>query len=218
MQEAATGSLREPYAGHFGIGVDLGKINDFTVLTVIDLDKKTVVDWMRFNQIDWFSQQARIRAMWAKWSAAPESSCTLLVERNMAGDPIIEALRRDGLPVTGFHTNSKTKRSLIEDLILAVERNHLTYPPIPQLIAELQGYEQERLEVSGTIRYSAPDGLHDDAVISLALAWRLAKHGRPAANQAFRFTSGTSTKKVGLIEEYRLSLQQARRKALAANG
>jgi hypothetical protein len=38
------------------------------------------------------------------------------------------------------------------------------------MIAELEAYEAKRLE-SGAIRYSAPDGMHDDTVMSLALAW-----------------------------------------------
>lgn len=217
VRAQATGQRREPYKGHFGIGVDLGKINDFTVLTVVDLEKRTVVDWVRFNQIDWPAQQGRLRQMWIRWSSIPDSSVTMLVERNMAGDPMIDALRRDGLPVSGFHTNSKTKRGLIEDLVLAIERGHLTYPHLDVMIDELEAYEQDRSDVTGIIRYRAPDGLHDDAVISLALAWRLIKNGKPIENQEFRFTQNSGTKQIGLIEEYRLSLQKARRKALVNN-
>jgi len=38
------------------------------------------------------------------------------------------------------------------------------------MIGELQAYEQTQLP-SGIWRYSAPDGMHDDMVMSLALAW-----------------------------------------------
>jgi len=39
------------------------------------------------------------------------------------------------------------------------------------LIGELQAYEMERLP-SGMLRYSAPDGMHDDTVMALALGWQ----------------------------------------------
>jgi len=44
------------------------------------------------------------------------------------------------------------------------------------LINELQSYEMERLP-SGLMSYGAPDGLHDDCVMSLALAWHGVNHG-----------------------------------------
>jgi hypothetical protein len=39
------------------------------------------------------------------------------------------------------------------------------------LIAELLAFEAERLP-SGLLRYGAPQGYHDDCVMSLALAWQ----------------------------------------------
>ncbi len=38
------------------------------------------------------------------------------------------------------------------------------------MIGELQAYEMERLP-SGLLRYGAPEDIHDDFVMSLALAW-----------------------------------------------
>jgi hypothetical protein len=48
----------------------------------------------------------------------------------------------------------------------------------PVLIGELQAYEMERLP-GGSFRYSAPDGMHDDCVMSLALAWQGAQDSGP---------------------------------------
>ncbi len=44
------------------------------------------------------------------------------------------------------------------------------------LIAELESFEANRLP-SGKWRYSAPDGMHDDTVIALALAWYGTQYG-----------------------------------------
>ena len=46
------------------------------------------------------------------------------------------------------------------------------------LLGELLAFQAERLP-SGLMRYSAPEGMHDDCVISLALAW----HGALAPTQ-----------------------------------
>ena len=40
----------------------------------------------------------------------------------------------------------------------------------PVLVGELLSYESNR-NASGSFSYSAPDGMHDDTVMSLAIAW-----------------------------------------------
>ena len=72
--------------------------------------------------------------------------------------------------VIGVQLTNATKANIIESLALALETGGLEILDDPVLVAELQAYESERLP-SGLMRYSAPDGLHDDAVMALALAW-----------------------------------------------
>jgi hypothetical protein len=93
-----------------------------------------------------------------------------MAESNSMGEPIIEQLQRDGLPVRGFATTNATKAQIIEALALAFEQGAITILNDPTLIGELQAYEMARLP-SGMVRYSAPEGMHDDGVMSLALAW-----------------------------------------------
>jgi hypothetical protein len=46
-------------------------------------------------------------------------------------------------------------------------------------IGELQAYEGKRLD-GGATKYGAPDGMHDDTVMALALAWQaIATRPRP---------------------------------------
>ena len=45
----------------------------------------------------------------------------------------------------------------------------ISFPDIPELINELSTFTFEQTD-GGLIKYSAPDGMHDDIVISLALA------------------------------------------------
>ena len=156
------------------IGVDWGKHEDFTVLTVIDTIRRCVVEVDRFNQIDYSVQTQRLKTLTAKWR--PHA---IVAERNSIGEPLIEQLIMDGLPVQPFTTTNASKQAIIDGLALAFERNELAILPDETMIGELQAYSMERLP-SGLLRYSAPEGMHDDCVMSLALAWYGASFGDPA--------------------------------------
>jgi hypothetical protein len=87
------------------------------------------------------------------------------------GGPVIEQLRRDGLPVTAFTATNASKAAAIEALALAFGRGTIRIPNDPVLLGELQAFAAKSLP-SGMTRYAAPEGLHDDCVMSLALAWQ----------------------------------------------
>ncbi len=103
----------------------------------------------------------------------------MLAESNSIGAPNIEQLRRDGIPVNGFTTTNATKSRIIQDLALAFERETLKFPNNPALIGELQAFESRTLQ-SGLIQYSAPDGGHDDCVMSLAIGYHGLQHAAGA--------------------------------------
>jgi hypothetical protein len=74
-----------------------------------------------------------------------------------------------GLRIKPVVLTNQTKADLIQGLSVALEQREIGLPNIPCLLNELQIFSYEILP-SGRIRYSAPDGHHDDTVISLALA------------------------------------------------
>ncbi len=147
------------------IGVDWGRHEDFTVITVIDARERAVVALDRFTQIDYAIQMARLGAVHARFPAAP-----ILAEANSMGGPLVEQLQRQRMPVRAFQTTQASKAAAIESLALAFEQGALRIPPVQWLIDELLAFDQERLP-SGALRYGAPKGGHDDAVMSLAIAW-----------------------------------------------
>jgi len=116
---------------------------------------------------DWYpaTQLGRLRAMAAQWKPV-----AIIAEANAMGGPLVEQLQRENLPVMPFLTTNASKAMIIEGLALALERGEIRIPNDPVIIGELQAYEQERLP-GGTFRYGAPAGVHDDIVMSLALAW-----------------------------------------------
>lgn len=154
-------SINRRYVG----GLDWAQLNDFTVCAVID-DTGGVVALDRFNQVAWAVQYGRVAAMTERWRLAGG-----LAELNSIGSPNFEQLQAQGLRQwRGFTTTSDSKSDVILALALAFERGEIRIPNDPVLIAELESFEATRLP-SGKWRYSAPDGMHDDCVIALALAW-----------------------------------------------
>ncbi len=94
----------------------------------------------------------------------------MIAEMNSMGAPVVEQLQLDNLPVYGFQTTNQSKAAIIQALALAFERDVIKIPDNPVLVGELQAFEAKKTP-SGMIRYAAPDGLHDDMVMSLAMAW-----------------------------------------------
>lgn len=154
------------------IGIDWGKTNDATVLSVFDVTAQTQAYLDRFTRIDYHVQMNALRAVVEKFR--PDS---LIPEANSIGSPLIEMLQRAPWcpSVRPFTTTNATKSAAIESLQLAFERAQIQILEDPDQLAELQSYEMERLP-GGLIRYGAPLGLHDDYVMALALAYYGATH------------------------------------------
>jgi len=173
VTEAATATWQEAASERhsYVMGVDWGKLNDFTVISVIDATRGACVFQDRFNQIDYTLQLKRLRAVYDRFK--PD---LIIPERNSMGEPLIEQLIADELPVQPFTTTAASKKIAVEALALAFEQGELKIVPDPVLIGELQAYEMKRLP-SGMLRYSAPEGMHDDCVTALMLAWSGARAG-----------------------------------------
>ena len=150
------------------MGVDWGKQQDFTALSVVCKDCNQEVALDRFNQIDYHFQRKRLKALVDKWHVTE-----ILAESNAMGEPVIEELQREGLPVAGFMTTATSKPPLIESLALALEREECQWLDIPVATAELEAYERKTSVTTGRNQYSAPSGMHDDTVMARALAWQM---------------------------------------------
>ena len=165
-KDCVGGSLEGPGSGRYGVGLDLGRSHDYTVLTVMDLDRRHVVYFERFNQIDWQLQYSRIIDVCHRYNNA-----TLIMDATSQGDPIFNTLQQSGLNIIPyrFYTNI-AKREVIENLRILIEQKKITYPHIPELLRELEDYEIN-ITPGGVVQYSAPRGRNkfDDCVISLGL-------------------------------------------------
>lgn len=164
----------------YSLGVDLGKSIDYTVLTNINKSMKRLDYFERMeneNRTSWFYQKEKILAVSKMYG---DDKCPTNVDSTGLGDPIVEDLMRMGCNIyhdvsdsgketPGVKFTNLTKESLIEKLKVCIELRTFRIPKIEVLIRELSRFLCVTLP-SGRRRYCAPDGEHDDCVLSLALA------------------------------------------------
>lgn len=151
-------------------GIDLAKSYDYTVITGLDASG-AVCHYDRF-QSDWSSTKSKIKQL----AKVPK-----IIDATGVGDPIVEELQKEDYMIEGFKFTSTSKQQLIEGLVLAIQQGLVKYPD-GTIVDELSLFEYVYTKTG--VRYSAPNGMQDDAVCSLALAWRGFVQGRTLGQYA----------------------------------
>ena len=152
-------------SGVVAFGIDLAKYTDWTV--IIGLDSLNHVCYVDRFQNDWGTTQRKIIDVVGRVPA--------FVDSTGVGDPIVENLQRILPNIKGFKFTSQSKQQLIEGLVMDIQQQTISFPENPI------GYELENFEYEYTrtgVRYTAPSGLCDDCVMSLALALDCKKHNK----------------------------------------
>jgi len=165
----APSTTPEAHKGHrLVMGVDWGKKNDYTAMSVGCAQCKYEVARDRSNQVDYAVQRKRLVTLANRWGVR-----TLIPESNSIGEPIIEQLRSDtelrGVAIRSFETTGTSKPPLIESLGLALERTEFQFQADAIWQSELESYEATYNKQTGRPSYSAPEGCHDDTVMARAL-------------------------------------------------
>ncbi len=145
-----------------------GKHNRIKSLTcIIGLDKnKRVCVFQRFQK-SWSDTIETVRRVVGTTKASVDSTGV--------GDAVLESLQKDGRRnFEGFKFTQSSKQQLMEGLAVAIQKNEIGFPD-GVIANELENFEYEFTR-SG-VKYSAPSGMHDDAVCALALAVSIA--GQP---------------------------------------
>lgn len=171
----------KPITGHrYIMGVDLAKVEDFTVIAVYDATNNRQVYQARFNKIDWGMQKARI-ASTAQHFGDSNGPASVIIDATGVGDPIVEDLGRLGIPVDPIKFTNDQKRQMIEKLVTWIETGRIHMLNIPETVEELRQFTYDISEKTDRVMYNAPSGMHDDIVIAHALAvWRLNQLTREA--------------------------------------
>lgn len=155
----------EPLADHmYFAGWDVAKYLDFSVLTILDAMTRRVVYWWRSNKIDYTFQMDEVEGAIRKYGAY------LLQDVTGVGDPIFEQMQKRDLTVQPYLFTNASKEALVKHLQLDFQNQSIGIPNIEVMLAELRQFEYKFNPTTRTITYGAPDGAHDDTVISLALS------------------------------------------------
>lgn len=144
-------------------GWDLGKHQDWTVGIALDRNGH-MVRFVRFQR-SWDETKKQI--------LHETNGKPALVDATGVGDAIAEELVKKG-NFTAFVFTQRTKQELMEGLMSAIQQQHLGLTN-EILLNELESFEYEYRGKDGRftgVFYSAPPGMHDDAVCALALAAR----------------------------------------------
>lgn len=147
-------------------GIDVGRAEDYTVLTIIDRDGY-VHHIERVNQQDWSLIASKIANILNKFK--PRYT---LVETNGVGDVFYSNLKKLYSRIDGWTTTNQSKQDIIEELILAFQDEKIKIPNktlFPQLTEEINDFSFEYSTKTRKIVYAARTG-HDDCVMSLAMA------------------------------------------------
>lgn len=143
--------------------------------TVWGWDLAKSVDWTVGIGLDKNGQTSRFERFQRPWPVTITSIRTAtgnvdaLYDSTGVGDPVGEILQLDTGNYEGFKFTSQSKQQLMEGLAVAIQTGKISYPDGP-IVKELEVFEYEYTRTG--VRYSAPEGYHDDCVCSLALANR----------------------------------------------
>jgi hypothetical protein len=146
-------------------GWDLAKSHDWTWGVGLDEDGCQVFNG-RFQK-SWGETKQSIIEM-TEWNPA-------LIDSTGVGDPIVEDLIMEGSNFEGFKFSSTSKQALMMGLRAAIQQNRVRFFD-EALKSELESFTYE-YSPGGGVKYTAPDGMHDDGVMALALAVEKMRRG-----------------------------------------
>lgn len=157
-------------------GIDVGRQNDWTVLTI--MSGKVVVYQERWRTNTWDNIKNNIIQACKQWNPT-----YTFVEVNGIGDVFYELLqkgwREAGLAGTlaPWTTTNTSKNNAIEQLIDDFNNKNISIPNSKALLDELAKFEASYSKASRSITYAARGTEHDDCVMSLAICnWNAKKN------------------------------------------
>jgi hypothetical protein len=163
------------------IGIDVGVVNDYTVLTCIN-DKLEVIDIDRFNQkesnLSYKQYVDRIKNFILKHDKHLYAAYFEINNKDLLFEDLISDKRLYKLEE--FSTNISTKPKIIHNLMKLFEDEKILIPDNDVLVAELYAYSSKTNPITGRVQFQNQGEAHDDTVSSLAIAcwcWRDANDG-----------------------------------------
>jgi len=147
-------------------GIDLAKSFDWT--SVIGLD--------RLGSVSYYSTWTKTSWQYTTDEIKRLPNIPMAIDSTGVGDPIVEHVQQTMSDVESFKFTQQSKQQLMEGLALAIQQRKIIIPDdgnVSNGTGRIR-HQLEQFEIEYTrtgVKYSAPDGDHDDDVCALALAW-----------------------------------------------
>jgi len=158
----------EPKQNPVYVGIDFGRYRDSTVITAIERfeDGSMKVFFIHEFQKTDFNKQVEFIEKLVN-ILGPSS---VAIDKTGMGIPLYDFLSKKLSQVEGITITANVKEAMIQTLHNAMQNRKLTIPADEtELINQLRIFQRIQTK-SGHVKYEAPEGEHDDYVLSLALA------------------------------------------------
>lgn len=149
--------------GRYFAGIDIGIINDASVLSIID-ENGNLVKYYRWENTEAPEIIEKIQEVNRKWKFQK-----VVIENNNQGLTIYQDLKRKMSNIEDFNTNGKTKPEIINRLIHLFNMKEFKLVQDDYLRIELEAFIFKQNN-NGNLKFMADNGFHDDCVMSLAIA------------------------------------------------
>lgn len=165
VREVMNAKPEPPKTGHFYMmGVDLAKVKDYTVITIYDTSNNNQVYQDRFNKLEYPFQKQKIIQ-----TARHYNNALVQIDATGLGDPITDDLLRAGVIVDPIKITEPLKKEMVEKLSIWIEQKKIRMINLEETGFEFDNFSYT-MGPTGRIRYAAIGQLHDDIVMSHALA------------------------------------------------
>lgn len=158
-------------------GIDLAKSVDWTVC--VGLDSEGYVCRFERWQSDWGQTKNKIMSLLSQGIPA-------FIDSTGVGDPIVEDICRVNPMAQGYNFTSTSKQQIMEGLASGIQNGNI-FVLSGMMQEELESFEFEYSR--NGVKYTAPNGSHDDIVCALALAYHKFKERISHAAPVIQFYS-----------------------------
>jgi len=155
--------IKKPDGSPVVFGIDIARSPDATTVGICHAKKPRILT-VESSHRDYMQQLNWIKMLVEKWK--PNA---VVVEENGVGAPICDVLSRFIPCLIPFSTTNQSKLELVDAMIVAMEKEGLTFPNQKDLILEIENYTCKKTSM-GKYTFGAPEGLHDDLVMGVMLA------------------------------------------------
>jgi len=162
-----------PKAEYFA-GLDLGKLQDHSAIAIVQKGADTL-KLVYKHEFPLNTSYTEVIATTARANQQFHLQ-KLLIDQSGIGEPILEALREQGIQnAEGATLTQDTKTEILTNLKLTMEQNRLALPYDKRLCEQIND-QQYVYTQNGKLTFQHPPNTHDDQLWALALAAQAARN------------------------------------------